>query len=297
MVNVLHLHQQFCQHALVFKNNSPRTVRSLHYSFLDFAKTMDLDSIEQINKSQIEQFLIEGKLHRKWSAKTIKNHLQYLSLFLDWCVKGEHIKENYTKSIPKPKLPKKLPSSLSKEKTICLIDWAENYPYHYPFERYRATAIIATFIFTGIRLKELYNLKMVDVDLVSKTLIVRAGKGNKDRIIPLNIRLIAILKDYIRERSKKNRTCPHFFVSLKKNDKMGQTTVRKLVLKLKEASGIQFYPHLLRHTFATLMLEGGCDIYSLSKMLGHSDIHTTTIYLSASVAHLQKQIHKHPLCS
>lgn len=77
---------------------------------------------------------------------------------------------------------------------------------------------------------------------------------------------------------------------------MGQTTVRKLIVKLKEASGVEFHAHLLRHTFATLMVEGGCDIYSLSKMMGHSQINTTTIYLSASVVHLQKQMHKHPLC-
>ncbi|WP_081909673.1 tyrosine-type recombinase/integrase [Aureispira sp. CCB-QB1] len=296
MVNIIPLHQQFCQYALVFKNNSPRTIRSMRFGFLDFIRTMEIDFLEQLDKATIEEFLIQGRLDRKWTAKTTRNHLQYISIFLDWCVKEGHIKENFSKLIPKPKVSRKLPSSLNKEQALSLIDWTENYPYHFSFERYRATAIIATFIFTGIRLQELYNLKIVDVDFISKTLTVRSGKGNKDRVIPLNIRLITILKEYIRERAKKNRTCPYFFVSLKKNDKMGQTTVRKLVTKLKEASGIQFYPHLLRHTFATLMLEGGCDIYSLSKMLGHSDITTTTLYLSASVTHLQKQIHKHPLC-
>ncbi|PIR01190.1 MAG: hypothetical protein COV66_01890 [Nitrospinae bacterium CG11_big_fil_rev_8_21_14_0_20_45_15] len=60
-------------------------------------------------------------------------------------------------------------------------------------------------------------------------------------------------------------------------------------------SGIYFYTHQLRHTFATLMLEGGCDIFSLSKMMGHSDIKTTTIYLAASAKHLQEQMEKHPL--
>jgi site-specific recombinase XerD len=67
------------------------------------------------------------------------------------------------------------------------------------------------------------------------------------------------------------------------------------VRKLKDASGVSFHIHMLRHTFATLMLEGGCDIYSLSRMMGHSDIKTTTIYLSATAEHLRAQMGKHPM--
>ena len=76
---------------------------------------------------------------------------------------------------------------------------------------------------------------------------------------------------------------------------MGNATIKDLIQKIRARSGIYFSAHVLRHTFATLMLEGGCDIYSLSKMMGHSEIQTTTIYLSASTVHLHKQIHKHPL--
>jgi len=76
---------------------------------------------------------------------------------------------------------------------------------------------------------------------------------------------------------------------------MGYNVIKRLFAKIKKSSGIYFTPHMLRHTFATLMLEGGCDIYSLSKMMGHSDIKTTTLYLSATVKHLQSQMLKHPL--
>ncbi len=80
---------------------------------------------------------------------------------------------------------------------------------------------------------------------------------------------------------------------------MGFTSsgLKRLVGQLKKASGLSFTIHKLRHTFATLMLEGGCDIFSLSKMMGHSDIKTTTIYLSATAEHLRSQITKHPLNS
>jgi len=126
-------------------------------------------------------------------------------------------------------------------------------------------------------------------------LFVRQGKGNKDRVIPICDRLSETLVRYLIERQRLNKTCPEFFTSLNRN--MGFTSIglKRLVVKIKEVSGIQFSIHKLRHTFATLMLEGGCDIYSLSRMLGHSDIKTTTIYLAASAEHLRGQIMKHPL--
>lgn len=150
-------------------------------------------------------------------------------------------------------------------------------------------------MYTGIRLQELRNLKMVDVDFTEKTLFVESGKGDKDRIVPLNNKLIEILQDYLKERVRLKKSCPYFFTAMREDNRMGDLVIKRLVIKIREKTKIHFYPHLLRHTFATLMLEGGCDLFSLSKMLGHSDIKTTTIYLSATTAHLQQQIEKHPL--
>lgn len=296
MSSLLRFHEQFCQYSFVFKNNSPTSIQSFRYTFLTFVEMTGVASLDQITQEIIEDYVIQGKLHKKWSAKTIRNHLQYLSLFLDWCVKRKHLERNYTKDIERPKLPKTLPKSLNKDQAIRLLEWTENYPYYYTFERSRALCIMGMFIFTGVRLQELYNLKIINVDVESKTVMVRFGKGNKDRIIPLNGQLVHIIKEYLRQREKRNKTTPYFFTSLRRNDKMGQKTVEKLVKKLRDVSGIYFYPHLLRHTFATLMIEGGCDIYSLSKMMGHSDIKTTTIYLNVSVSHLKHQILKHPVC-
>ena len=84
-------------------------------------------------------------------------------------------------------------------------------------------------------------------------------------------------------------------IHLKKDRRIGVKAIPRLVKKLRDASGVYFSPHMLRHTFATLMLEGGADIFAISKMMGHSDIKTTTIYLSATTAHLQAEVDKHPL--
>lgn len=296
MYNIVHLHQQFCEHAFTFKGNSKKTIITYENTFNKFFYTTEILDIRSVTRQSIESYIIEGKRLNNWAAKTIRNHLLYLSLFFDWAIQNNIIQENPVKDISRPKLPKKLPRSLSKQQAFDLLDWTRNYPYYYQFERYRSTAILATFIFTGIRLRELYNLQMVDLDIKDrKILIVRSGKGNKDRIIPLNNRLIDFLHPYLRAREKLGRTTPYFFTALRQNKKMGDSTVKCLVEKIRKHCGIYFTPHMLRHTFATLMLEGGCDIYSLSKMLGHADIQTTTIYLSASSTHLQKQMLKHPL--
>jgi len=139
------------------------------------------------------------------------------------------------------------------------------------------------------------HLKFTDVDIDNLTIFIRQGKGRKDRIIPISYSLAQILKKYVTERSRLHKTSPEFFSSLHGNIGFTDNGLKKLVDQIRKSSGITFTVHKLRHTFATLMLEGGCDIYSLAKMMGHSDIKTTTIYLAASAEHLRAQMTKHPL--
>jgi site-specific recombinase XerD len=194
-----------------------------------------------------------------------------------------------------PKTEKKLPPKLTKQETLRLLEIAHNYPYPYTFQRYRNYAIFATFVYAGLRKKELLHLQMVDVDLVNQSIFIRQGKGSKDRVVPMSSALTSILRRYAEQRIRLHKTCPEFFTSLNRNKGFTDSGMKRLVEFMNKASGIRFSVHKLRHTFATLMLEGGCDIYSLSKMLGHSDIKTTTIYLAASPEHLRSQIFKHPL--
>lgn len=103
------------------------------------------------------------------------------------------------------------------------------------------------------------------------------------------------LERYSDIRKKAYKTCPEFFTSYTYNQGITDSGLKRLIVKINKASGIKLASHKLRHTFATLMLEGGCDIYSLSKLMGHNNISTTTIYLNASAQLLREQISKHPL--
>jgi len=251
---------------------------------------------DQINKRHLERWILDGQTQKGWSAKTIRNHLQAMSSFLDWCVGEELILKNHAKAIPRPKLPQRIPRALSQEDAELILAYAQNAEYPTRFQKVRAVAIIGCFLYTGIRLNELYSLKSCHVDLDAKILFVSQGKGNKDRLIPLAPQALRIFKTYLAERKRVNPNSPYFFTSNQEEEKMGCCVVKRLVQKLRILTKINFSAHVLRHTFATLMLQNGCDLFSIQRMLGHSNIETTSIYLKATVEHLRREIAKHPLC-
>jgi len=295
MTDIQNQHRQFLEYSVVFKGNTPNTIRGFKGNFGVFKQDVETGSLEGLNRPIIEQWIIQGKLDRKWSAKTIRNKLQWMSLFIDWGIGRGLGQKNFVKDIPRPKLPKQLPKSLSKADAQRLLDWAQHFPYQYKFDRARGYAIIATFLLTGIRKGELYSLKMNDIDFEAHSMLIECGKGQKDRLLPMNSKLEEALLEYLKERNRMKKENIYFFSAMRQDSQMGDKVVKRLFEKIREKCKMHIYPHMLRHTFATLMLEGGCDIYSLSKMMGHTDIKTTTIYLSATVTHLQEQIVKHPL--
>ena len=205
------------------------------------------------------------------------------------------MEKNFAEGLETPKVEKRLPPKLTKQDALKLLEVVYNYPYDFKYLRYRNHAIFSTFLFAGLRKHELLNLKYTDVDIENLTFFVRQGKGAKDRVVPMSYTLAQTLKKYLDERRRLKKTCPEFFTSLNRDMGLTNMGIRNLVVKIKATSKINFTIHKLRHTFATLMLEGGCDIFSLSKMMGHSDIKTTTIYLAASAEHLRGQMNKHPL--
>jgi len=288
---------QFCDYSLFIKGYSKETVRRYRYVISSFCRIANITEIGQVTDENVRGLFYYGRLQRKWSTNTYLVYRKSLLVFFRWCIKQGLLAKNPVDDIEIPKAEKKLPSKLNKQTALQLLEVVYNYPYEYKFLRYRNHAIFATFIFAGLRKQELLNLKYADVDVENLTIFIRQGKGAKDRIIPLSYTLAQSLKRYISERKRLNKTNPEFFCSLRGNIGFTENGLKKLVEQVRQATGVPFSVHKLRHTFATLMLEGGCDIYSLSKMMGHSDIQTTTIYLSASAEHLRAQMVKHPLNS
>jgi len=289
------LAQQFYDYSNFIRGYSPKTIKRYKSVINLFCKFGEVQKVEDITDQNVREFFIQGRSFRNWNPNTFISYHKSLLVFFRWCVERGYLPRNYTEDIETPKLPKRLPKNLKKDDALRLLEVVYNYPYDYHFLRYRNQAIFATFIYAGLRRSELFNLKVTDVDVENLTIFVNKGKGAKDRFIPMSYTLASILKKYLQERRRLNKTCPEFFASLNRNKGFTETGLTRMVRKIKDASGIDFTIHKLRHTFATLMIEGGCDIYSLSKMMGHSNITTTTIYLSATAEHLRGQILKHPL--
>lgn len=287
--------QRFCEYLLSIRGYSKDTIRRYKNVVTHYCKMMGVSQIDQVSDDNVRELFYIGRTQRNWSANTFIVYHKTLLVFFRWCVKQGYLEKNPVVDIEKPRLEKKLPYKLTKQTAMKLLEIVNNYPYESKFLRYRNHAIFSTFIFCGLRKQELLNLKYTDIDLDNLTIFVRQGKGNKDRIVPMSYTLAQTLKKYLDERKRLNKTNPEFFSSSRGNMGFTVNGLKKLIDQVRIASNMKFSAHKLRHTFATLMLEGGCDIYSLSKMMGHSDIKTTTIYLSASADLLRSQMVKHPL--
>jgi site-specific recombinase XerD len=254
-----------------------------------------INEISQITTEKVRNWFYTKRSRGEWTADTLLGRYKALKVFFKWCVENNYLKENPVLPIQKPRLEQKLPKSVSKQEAQTIIEYAFNLPAKYKHTRYRNRAMLATLIYTGLRLNEMLNLKLHEVDMENRTILVKGGKGGKDRILPISSKLQEYLSRYLEDRKRLSRESIYFFTTLRSDKPVTNSGTKRIITAIKKGTGINFSAHKLRHTFATLMLEGGCDLFSLQKMLGHSDIKTTTIYLSTSVTMLQEQIGKHPL--
>lgn len=244
--------------------------------------------LSDLSRKELDSFFIEGIKLKNWSSYTRWTRYRDLNAFFNWCLKKEYIKESPMTDYPKPKLPQQLPKSLNEKEAILLLKIVSSTPYRYHFLKLRNKAVIATLLFTGLRRSELLSLKYNDVDLTNGFITVEHGKGNKRREIPIQEEILKpILFDYREYRDKLFSTSEWFFTGIlksrSKNDgQLSGSTFNELFWMLSKKLGKRVYAHMLRHTFATILLDKTGDIYTLKELLGHSDIKTTTIYLSTT---------------
>jgi site-specific recombinase XerD len=294
-MDIATLVEQFCDYSTFIRGYSPHTIQRYRSCTRYFATSLQLRAIEDCSEERVREFLYRGRAERHWSPHSFITMQRTLAVFFRWCVERRYLPANPADGIEMPRLPKRLPPHLTTEQATRLLEYIENYPWPYRFLRWRNHAIFATFLHAGLRKHELLRLQMVDLDLEALSIFVRQGKGAKDRVVPVTPALASSLGRYLAERRRVGKTCPEVFTSLTRDTGFTDNGWKHLVLAIRRMTGQPVRAHTLRHTFATLMMEGGCDLFTLSKMMGHSDIKTTTIYLAVSAEHLRTQIHKHPL--
>jgi len=179
-----------------------------------------------------------------------------------------------------PKVPRSLPKALTREEVKRLLSVI-------PPTRKRDRLIVLLLYGAGLRVSELCNLKKGDIDLDRGIIVVRGGKGAKDRVVPIPEFLVKEINSYLETRSDDSE---YLLVEerRKSKDKLSPKTVWYLLRKYGEKAGVEVTPHKLRHSFATHMLERGVDIRAIQELLGHSNLSTTQIYTKVTVEHLKR---------
>ena len=262
------------------KKASNNTISSYKYDldkFYSFVKARNIFNIKDIDTSLIEDFI--KHIYEFNTARSVSRNITSINNFFNYLIKEEIVSFNPCTNIDRPKLRKKLPNTLSVDEIDDLLDIELGSEFDY-----RNKAMLELMYSTGIRVSELISLTTRDIDFENS--IIRCfGKGNKERIVPINDYTIYYLKLYLEKRFLfiKNERNDYLFLNNhgKKMTRQGFEFALKNILKSKNINK-NVTPHMLRHSFATHMLNGGADLRSIQMLLGHEDITTTKIYTHVS---------------
>ena len=265
------------------KRLSELTIKNYQHDINRLIKLND-KKLTEINSEDIRLSL--SKLHASGlSGKSLSRILSSWRgcfLFLN---KSQLMKYDPTSGIKAPKAKKKLPQTLSIDQVFNLINIPQT-----GFIDTRDKAILEFFYSSGLRLSELVNINISDIDMSEQTLKV-LGKGNKFRIVPIGRKAIEALNLWILQRNKLNKILDSELLFLNQHGK--KLTARAIQYRLKfwaQKNNIpeNIHPHLLRHSFASHVLQSSQDLRAVQELLGHSNISTTQIYTHLDFQHLSK---------
>ena len=286
------LDREFKQYALLGKGMTNGVYRSIGYTLQMLRRYASTETISSLTPDTIRAFLYSGRSERGWAPKTYRNHWQYLKIYFDFCRRQGYVRSNPVEGIEKPKLPERLPRCLSHEDSLIVLAYSYGYEWRYHLEATRNHAIIATLMMTGLRLQELLNLEVQDVDLSGCGILVRRGKGHKDRLVPIHHRLLPILRGYAETRRQSGRISRWLFTGVKSDKQLAQKDVRRICKKISVACGVKFTPHILRHTLGRELVDKGVDIKTVQRIFGHAQVTTTEIYTHLSTRAFKENFQK-----
>ena len=243
----------------------------------------DLDRVSyQIIRSWIIN-LVDSKL----SNRTINRKVASLKAYYKFLLKSKQIEVNPLSKHKALKTSKKIEVPFSNQEMNTVLNVV---PFDDDFEGIRDKLIIELFYSTGIRRAELVNIKIKDIDFSNKTLKV-LGKRSKERIIPLLPFVVVTIEEYLEYRNKvQTQSSEDYLFLVKKGNKVYETLVYRIINSYfsKASSKVKKSPHILRHTFATHLLNEGADLNSVKELLGHSSLASTQVYTHNSIAELKK---------
>lgn len=276
--------QEFLEYIIKQKNYSNNTSKNYKIDILEFGSYLDK---EGINYLDVDYDFIKGYLmelyNRKLSRNSVARKLSSLRSFYKYLFNNNLIKTNPFKYVSTPKKEKRLPKYLGVEELEIIFNTPN---VNTPLGQ-RDKLILEILYATGIRVGELVNIKLSDIDFYRKEIRV-LGKGNKERIDPFGDYCLDAINLFLEDGRKKilnkhHTTCEYLIIN-EQGKKITTRGVEKLIDNIVKQASLKKHvsPHMLRHTFATHLLNEGCDIRTVQELLGHESLESTQIYTHVS---------------
>lgn len=226
---------------------------------------------------------IAGRHRKGLSSKSLQRELSAIRSFYNYLLKKAQLSINPAQHIQAPKQDRKLPKTLDVDQLSGLLEAGAS-----SLLEIRDLAMFELFYSSGLRLSELSALDLTDLDLPDQTLIVRKGKGGKTRVLPVGRKAVTAIENWLQQRNIKTPATESALFISARGTRLGQRSI-ELRLDLwckKKGIAEHIHPHMLRHSFASHLLESSQDLRAVQELLGHSNISSTQIYTHLDFQHL-----------
>ncbi len=278
---------KFTSYLEIEKNYSPHTILNYKLDLNEFFKFVGETPVEQIDYMFLRRYLAQMRTTNP-KPRTIARRISTLRSFFKFLQRENLVKNNPATLLMSTKLDKTLPKFLTEEQVNVFIEA----PDLMKLAGKRDKAIMETLYSTGIRVSELVGLNTDSVDVISNVVKV-FGKGKKERIVPIGDKAINAIKEYLDSRKSSSKA---LFLN-KRGGRLTDRSIRNILDKyiIKASIEQNVSPHVLRHSFATHLLNRGADLRSVQELLGHVNLSTTQIYTHITTERLKKVYDKaHP---
>ena len=289
-MNTLQMQQKtYLEHCQWQKRLDPKTLKAYRIDLTQFTCKVTVNDISAITPAILEKFI--ANLHQMYKPKTVKRKIASLKAFFHYLEYRELIEQNpFNKIQVKFREPTVLPKiiPLSTVEVFLYTIYKQRQTAKTVYQRKNAlrdAAVIEMLFATGMRISELCSLRVCDVNLYDRNILIH-GKGSKERIIQIgNDDVINILMEYHKNFYDQIQTCNYFFVN-QNGSVLSDQSIRRMINKYTALAAIDLHitPHMFRHTFATSLLEADVDIRYIQEMLGHSSINITEIYTHVAMS-------------
>ena len=290
----MNLIDRFLQWLEAERRYSPLTGRNYRRDIGDFLswRGVTCDSFEprDIMREDVEEWIIYLSDERKLKATSVNRTVASLRTLWRWLMHHGHVERDVVSMIRSTKTPRRLPVFVPDSRMTEVIDGIKEDLRSGDFVRVRDAVVVVLFYTSGMRLAELHQVNVGDISADFSHIRV-LGKGNKERIVPLIAPVQEILKKYCGQKSSQNICIDQkkALILSEKEERLSQRTLQRIVDRVLKASGVQgkTSPHVLRHTFATHLLNMGADLRDIQELLGHSSLKATQVYTHNNVERLK----------